>query len=374
VSPKDMKRLLIDDAADHITRAGVAGSAANILPNGSILVVTRSGILSHSLPVAKTLRSVAINQDMKALVAEKDYDPDFLLYALRAYEDSILQQCRKSGTTVANLDTDRFLSFGIPIPPYDEQRRIVDKLDGLIGRSKTIREELAHLPRLFERHKQAVLSAAFQGVLTQEDADKWQVVPLGEIISEIHAGKNVRCDERPPRPGERGIVKVSSVSWGTFNPLAAKTPSSTTPLNKSTVIEPGDFLLSRANTLELVGACVIVGSLDHNNLYLSDKVLRIRFSQPIEEWVLCFLRSKEGRAQIENLATGNQLSMRNISQTAIKAIRMPLPPNEVRECVLDRVRKALASVEEALREAARASELLDRLDQATLAKAFAGNL
>jgi type I restriction enzyme S subunit len=126
--------------------------------------------------------------------------------------------------------------------------------------------------------------------------------------------------------------------------------------------------------LELVGACVIVGSLDQNNLYLSDKVLRIRFMQPIEHWVLCFLRSKEGRAQIENLATGNQLSMRNISQAAIKAIRIPLPPDEVRNQVLNRVKKALASAEGTLREATRAQDLLDRLDQSTLTKAFRGEL
>jgi type I restriction enzyme S subunit len=123
-----MKKLLIDDAADHISEAAVNGSATNIVPEGSILVVTRSGILSHTLPLAKALIPVAINQDMKALVAEKQYDPDFLLLALRAHENSILQQCGKSGTTVANLDTDRFLSFQIPVPALQEQRRIVAKV------------------------------------------------------------------------------------------------------------------------------------------------------------------------------------------------------------------------------------------------------
>jgi type I restriction enzyme S subunit len=71
VSPKDMKRLLIDDAEDHISEAAVRASTTNVIPKDSILVVTRSGILSHSLPVAKAARSVAINQDMKALIPQR---------------------------------------------------------------------------------------------------------------------------------------------------------------------------------------------------------------------------------------------------------------------------------------------------------------
>lgn len=110
----------------------------------------------------------------------------------------------------------------------------------------------------------------------------------------------MRCEERPPKPSERGIVKVSSVSWGSFDQQAAKTIDAN--LDPRTLIAPGDFLISRANTLELVGACVIVGSLANNNLYLSDKILRIRFRQTIERWFFTFcdlerdgIRSKHSR-------------------------------------------------------------------------------
>ena len=107
---------------------------------------------------------------------------------------------------------------------------------------------------------------------------------------------------------------------------------------------------------------------------VSDKVLRLRFNLPIERWVLYFLRSEDGRRQIEELATGNQLSMRNISQSTLRAIRFPLPPDDVRERILRAVEKALSSAARFLADANRASALLGRLDQAILAKAFRGEL
>jgi type I restriction enzyme S subunit len=66
VSPKDMKSENIDDAEDHITERAVAESSTNLVPAGSLLMVVRSGILQRTIPVARCIREVALNQDMKA--------------------------------------------------------------------------------------------------------------------------------------------------------------------------------------------------------------------------------------------------------------------------------------------------------------------
>src|SRR4249920_2005662 len=68
VSPKDMKRDVITDAQDHITEEAVNSSATNLVKPGSVLVVVRSGILKHTLPVAIADREVALNQDLKAVL------------------------------------------------------------------------------------------------------------------------------------------------------------------------------------------------------------------------------------------------------------------------------------------------------------------
>lgn len=141
----------------------------------------------------------------------------------------------------------------------------------------------------------------------------------------IEAGKSFKCDERPPEHDEVGVVKVSAVTWGTFDELASKTCTEPERIDDRFFIRPGDFLFSRANTIQLVGACVIVHDTSRR-LMLSDKILRFRFRDVIPAWILYVLRSEWGRSEIERLATGNQESMRNIGQERISAIRVPIPP------------------------------------------------
>src|SRR5690349_7972366 len=85
----------------------------------------------------------------------------------------------------------------------------------------------------------------------------WRETTLGAILTAIEAGKSFQCEERPPNPSETGVVKVSAVTWGTYNEEESKTCTDATRVDEGYFILPGDFLFSRANTIQLVGACVI---------------------------------------------------------------------------------------------------------------------
>ena len=91
-------------------------------------------------------------------------------------------------------------------------------------------------------------------------------------------------------------------------------------------------------------------------------------------WLLWFLRSPEGRAAIEETATGNQLSMRNLSQDALRNINVPWPSPQEMNAVLSRIKTAFVWLDRVAAEHANASRLLPKLDQAILAKAFRGEL
>ncbi len=172
----------------------------------------------------------------------------------------------------------------------------------------------------------------------------WASCQLGDLLDHIQAGKNVKCDERPPEGEEPGLVKISAVTWGKFDELESKTLLSDDGLEARNKIQPGDLLISRANTLELVGAPVIVHAIT-KNLYLSDKVLRLDIAEPLRAWALTCLKSKSGRSQIEALATGNQLSMRNISQDALRSIELPLPPLAEQKRIAQKLDALLAQVD-----------------------------
>jgi len=165
VSPKDMKVPVIVDAEDHITKEAVENSATNLLPKGSVLVVTRSGILQHTLPVAVCAREVAINQDLKALQPSADFSSRYVAVALKGHEQEILQTCTKTGTTVQNIEFPVFMRFEIDAPPVAEQERIVAEVE----RRLSVVEELSALVesnlKRATRLRQAVLQRAFTGEL-----------------------------------------------------------------------------------------------------------------------------------------------------------------------------------------------------------------
>ncbi|MCV3243297.1 restriction endonuclease subunit S [Mesorhizobium sp. ZC-5] len=132
VSPKDMKRWEITDAEDKITREAIEGSATNLIPENAILIVNRSGILKHTLPVGITRRPVAINQDIKALICGTRADAGYIAHIVKASEPVVLRWVR--ATTADNFSIDNLRNLEIPLPPLAEQRRIaaiLDKADGL---------------------------------------------------------------------------------------------------------------------------------------------------------------------------------------------------------------------------------------------------
>lgn len=105
----------------------------------------------------------------------------------------------------------------------------------------------------------------------------WVFLRLGNFIDKIDAGKSFKCDEREPIAGEIGVAKVSAVTWGEYDESESKTCLDTARVNPDYFIRSGDFILSRANTIELVGACVISRKVT-KPIMLSDKTLRINLS------------------------------------------------------------------------------------------------
>ena len=123
-----MKSDVVIDSQDKITSDAIEYSATKLIPEGSVLVVVRSGILARTVPVAIAGRDLTINQDLKAILPKKKLDARFLAYFLRASEANLLKFVTR-GATVHRLTTDVLKTLPIPLPPLEEQRRIVAVLD-----------------------------------------------------------------------------------------------------------------------------------------------------------------------------------------------------------------------------------------------------
>jgi type I restriction enzyme S subunit len=308
-------------------------------------------------------------------------EAQYLFHTLRtAKTQSELREGSSQTVNIANISVSRLSEIEIPLAPLPEQKRIADKIDTLLARVDRCQSHLERVPQILKQFRQSVLAAATSGRLTEDwreakgrDLSSWNELPAGDLIEKIEAGINVQCDERPPLAHERGLVKISAVTWGKYNDDESKTLPVNHQVPEHTRIKAGDFLISRANTIELVGACVIVEETNRP-VYLSDKVLRLVMKDDIKRWMLYWLRSNLGRKQIESLASGNQLSMRNISQANLRIIQVNIPPSDERDEIVRRVERLFAF---AARLEARwqfAHGQVASLTPALLAKAFRGEL
>jgi type I restriction enzyme S subunit len=212
-----------------------------------------------------------------------------------------------------------------------------------------------------------------RGVDLPQLPQSWAWTYLGAILTRILAGKSFRCEERPPTESEYGVVKVSAVTWGTYNDGESKTITDDERVNLDYIIRSGDFLFSRANTIELVGACVVVNET-RRKLLLSDKILRFDFAGDFKSWINWMLKSRLGRRQIEALSTGNQESMRNIGQVEIRRICVPVPPANEQHRIVAKIDELFSELDKGTEALIVAGEQLNAYRQSVLKQAFTGKL
>lgn len=187
-------------------------------------------------------------------------------------------------------------------------------------------------------------------------------VTLSELLLGIEAGKSIQTSERLAGEHELGVLKVSAVSWAEFRANEAKAIDGSYTPDARHFVKQGDVLISRANTVELVGAVIKV-EREHPNRLLSDKILRLLLdeSRVYPDYLVQALRMPEAREHIEGNATGTSNSMRNISQDTIRAIPVPLPTLEAQIDIakwLNEAESASRILRKAIRSQLREIELL----------------
>jgi len=133
VSPKDMKSDHIKSTELTITQLGLIKSRLRLIPKYSILIVARSGILKRMLPVSINDIECAVNQDLKVLMPYIFGLSDYLQLMLKGHEQFILDKLVKGGMTVQSLKYAEFELQPYPVPPYQEQKRIIKKVDELMA-------------------------------------------------------------------------------------------------------------------------------------------------------------------------------------------------------------------------------------------------
>ena len=250
----------------------------------------------------------------------------------------------------------------LPYPPPPEQQQIAafldwktGQIDALIARKKEL------LERLKEKRIAVITQAVTRGLnpaAPMRDSgvpwlgqvpQHWNVKRLRFACTHIEQGWSPQCENQPADQDSWGVMKVGCVNGDVFNPEANKTlPPDLEPIEEYE-LKPGDILISRANTSELLGSAAIVREGTRAKLLLCDKLFRVSPEPEVRnDFLTFFLRTPIARFQYEREATGASSSMKNIGQSTIKNVPTVIPPITEQEAICAFIRRQTGKLDSLL--------------------------
>ena len=188
ITSQDVKQHYIENTTTMISEKGAA--TLTLYPSDSIVIVARSGILRHTIPVAKLRKPATVNQDIKVIQTVDSCDSSWLLQYFIASNKTLLREYGKTGTTVESIDFAKMKSTALMVPYIEEQQAIgsfFSRLDDLITLHQRKYDKLvvfkkSMLEKMFPKDGESVPEIRFAGF-----TDPWEQRKLGEIVS-IGAG------------------------------------------------------------------------------------------------------------------------------------------------------------------------------------------
>lgn len=227
VSAKDFKSFYIDSSEDTITELGLKKSSSKLIPQNSLLMVVRSGILLHTLPIAITKCPVAINQDIKALfVKDSQLSAQYLGYFFDVFNKYILSKIVKHSTTVQSVNTNELERLEIPLPSLETQKEIVSLMDAAYAQKQQKEQQADALLQSIDDYLLGELGIQLPEAKSQTIQDRMFVVNSREVSGGRldpkrvlflgESAKSVKCENARLRQIAK-IVKGDSITSDEVN-------------------------------------------------------------------------------------------------------------------------------------------------------------
>jgi type I restriction enzyme S subunit len=261
--------------------------------------------------------------EFHVLRAKESVLPEWLYYFVR--QQRFRREARRSFTGTAGqqrVPAAFMARAAIPVPALAEQRRMVDLL--------SCAESIVRLRREARKKTGQLMLAIHADMFGDAAANPkgWPVATLGDVLESIDSGKSPRCHDRPKAPEEWGVLRLSALKNAAYNESHHKTlPEKEVPDVRSE-IRRGDLLLSRKNTLELVGTPAYVWET-RGRILLPDLIFRLcpraeSGVHPLYLWAL--LTAPAMRRRLRLMASGTAASMPNISKERLRTLPIMVPP------------------------------------------------
>jgi type I restriction enzyme S subunit len=352
-------REYLGDTKEKISPRGLANSPARLLPAGTVVLSRTASVgFSGIMP-----RPMATTQDFANWMCGPRMRPEFLLYALRAMRDEFRRMTM--GSTHQTIYVPDIRRLEVPVPPLDEQEKIVGhlrqrlpKVDALIAKKERLIELLDE--KLTTSTENALSAGRSQ-------------VNLGYLV-DLLPGYAFSSDEFTQDPAAvrllRGInIGVGETRWDDVVRWAETSPKVTV---RYALLE-GDIVLGMDRPW--IGGGTRVAIIDKSDLpsVLVQRVLRFRAGNCIRQrYLFLVLSSDRFRRYFEPELTG--VSVPHISERQVRAFRVHLPTLEEQDEVIAQIGRLMIATRAATTALRKHAELLREYRQALITAAVTGKI
>ena len=363
VTSKDMKCSHITNSLMKITDMALEGMT--LYEKGTLLVVTRSGILRHTLPLSILENPATVNQDLKTISPHIQELSEYLYVIIKANEHIILKDYHKDGTTVDSIDFDKFRCLPVPLAPIEEQKRIIAETKNWFSLIDQIEQGKTDLQTTIKQTKSKILDLAIHGKLVPQDPND---EPAIELLKRINPGFTP-CDNghylqlpqgwcysmikdifiiNPKTKAddniEAGFVTMANITDGYNNIFKYETKQWSKIKTGFTHFADGDIAVAKISPCLENRKSVVLKALP-NGIGAGTTELHIFRSQLIDvQFALCFFKSEYFINQCVgsfNGAVGQQRVSKNIIENMIIAI----PPINEQKRIVYAIRKIFAQLD-----------------------------
>lgn len=353
-SVKDLQSQSLETTLENITAEGLANSASNLIPEGTVIIASRVGLGKAAI----NRKPVAINQDLKALTPRgSDLSPQYLLLFLISKAEYF--ERAGVGATVKGLTIADYQRLNIVLLPLAEQDRIAKLLDES--------DELRKLRAQADRRTAALVPALFHEMFGDpvSNLKGWPLTTIGALGGVGQYGLNAAA--MVDRIGVR-FIRITDIDeagkLGRCEP--AYVPFDTPDLDHYE-LSVGDVLIARSGAT--AGKSCLHEGLPERAVF-AGYLIRFKFDQKevLPIFIASFLQTPAYWQQLNSHKRA--VAQPNVNAKQLASIRLPLPPLPLQKEFAARVSEIRAMQA----EQAASRRRLENLFQSMLHRAFQGEL
>jgi len=356
-------------AEEHITEEAIQKSSARIFPRGSV------GIAMYGATIGKlSIWGIDASTNQVCAVAQTYSEVlfnEYLYYFLFSEKRDIIGAGK--GGAQPNISQGILKEWKIPIPPLNEQKRIVAKIEELFSGLDNGIENLKTACKQLEIYRFAVLEYAVSEIAPADLSYR----PLSDLIGPIQQGWSPKCDpNRMPQNQEWAVIKTTAVQPMHYSSYECKPLPKNLKPRLAIEIHNGDILMTRKGPRPRTGVVCLVRNVRPQTM-LCDTVYRFKGVQSIvtPEYLELVLNTPGALKQIDTRKSGINDSGISLNHGRIRSIILPVPNSiQMQIDIVKKVSEKLSIMENLDSEIENQLAKSDLLKQSILKKAFSGKL